>query len=297
MAHDHGPPLAKLGGRLLIGIAINVVILVAQIVGGVVAGSLALIADALHNLTDVASLGLSYFAFRVAKRPASERYTFAYQRAEVLAAVINAASLIAVSIYIAVEAAKRIADPQPVAGGLVIALAAFGMVANALAAWLLRGHGSNLNVRSAVLHLVSDSIASVGVVVAGVLMRFFGLYVVDPIVSLILAAWMTKESIGLLRGAAHILMQGVPEDVELDRVEEAMLAVEGVSAVHDLRVWALAPDSIVLSAHLVVDEGLSVERGTEVVRELKHDLHHRFGVEHATLEIETADSCAGISCD
>ena len=174
MAHSHDVPDGRLGPRLIASIVMNIVILTVQLVGGALAGSLALMADALHNLTDVASLCLSYGAFRISKRPASPRYTFAFQRAEVLAAVLNAASLIAVSVYVSIEAVQRLANPEPVAGGLVMAFAAFGMIANAGAAWLLRGHGSNLNVRSAVLHLVSDSVASLGVLIAGALMQWFG---------------------------------------------------------------------------------------------------------------------------
>ncbi len=297
MAHSHDLPDGRLGPKLLASIAINVVILTAQLIGGVLAGSIALIADALHNLTDVAALCLSYGAYRVTKRPASTRYTFAFQRAEVLAAVLNAASLIAVSVFVSVEAFKRLASPEPVAGGLVMAFAAFGMIANAAAAWLLRGHGSNLNIRSAVLHLVSDSVASFGVLIAGALMYWFGWFVVDPIVSLILAAWMIKESVGLLRTAANILMQGVPEGVELALVAAAIREHPLVEDVHDLHVWAITASSIVLSAHVVLACGLGEMERLETVRQLKSMLHDKFGVEHATMETETTGVCTGMSCD
>ncbi len=297
MAHSHEMPNGRLGPRLLASIAINVTILTAQLIGGVLAGSIALIADALHNLTDVAALCLSYGAFRISKRPASPRYTFAFQRAEVLAAVLNAVSLIAVSVFVSVEAFQRLSSPEPVAGGLVMAFAAFGMVANAIAAWLLRGHGSNLNIRSAVLHLVSDSVASFGVLIAGALMYWFGWFVVDPIVSLILAAWMIKESVGLLRTAANILMQGVPDGVELALVESAIREHPLVENVHDLHVWAMTSSNIVLSAHVVLPCELGQAERLKAVRQLKLMLHDQFGVEHATVETETADVCTGGSCD
>lgn len=296
VAHSPAAPDERLGVRLLISIAINVVILTAQLAGGILAGSIALIADALHNLTDVASLCLSYGALRVSRRPASPQYTFAFQRAEVIAAVLNAASLITVSLYVSVEAIRRLADPEPVAGGLVMIFAAFGMVANAGAAWLLRGHGSNLNVRSAVLHLVSDSVASVGVLVAGALMYWFGWYVVDPLVSLALAAWMIKESIGLLRTALRILMQGVPDGIELTLLETAIMEQGEVVGVHDLHVWAMTPSNIVLSAHVVLTCGLAEGERLAALAGLKGMLHDQFGVEHATLESETSDTCAGMSC-
>lgn len=278
-------------------IAINVVIFTSQIVGGLAAGSLALVSDALHNVTDVVALGLSYGAYRVSRRPPSRTYTFAFLRSEVLAALLNALGLLAISAFIAVEAVQRLSNPQPVAGGLVIGFALFGMLANAFAAWLLRGHGDNLNVRSAIIHLVSDSVASLGVLVAGVLIRLYGWYIVDPIASLALAAWMTYESVGLLRSAAHILMQGVPETVELELVMTAMTEHEHVESVHDLHVWGLSPTNIVLSAHVVVPHSMSRHETSRVLQDLKQMLHERFQVEHATLEIEDADVCAGGACE
>lgn len=296
-AHEHSIDREHLGARLLASVAINVVILVAQLVGGMLAGSLALIADALHNLTDVASLLLSYGAFRVSRLAPTERYTFAFQRADVLAATINGATLIAVSVFVAIEAVERLAHPQPVAGGLVIVFALFGMVANGVAAWLLRGHGESLNVRSAVLHLASDSLASFGVLIAGVLIKLYGWYFVDPLVSIALAVWMTFESVKLLRSAGRILMQGVPEGVELEKVDSAITSVRDVEDVHDLRVWALAPDNIVLSAHLVMAPDLSPTQTQAALHEVKAMLHGQFGVEHATLETELAGTCAGTSCE
>ena len=297
MAQSHHIPDGQLGPKLLASIAINVVILTAQLIGGMLAGSIALIADALHNLTDVAALCMSYGALRVSRRPASPRYTFAFQRAEVLAAVLNATSLIAVSAFVSVEALRRLSSPEPVAGGLVMAFAAFGMVANAAAAWLLRGHGSNLNIRSAVLHLVSDSVASFGVLIAGALIHWFGWFVVDPIVSLLLAAWMIKESVGLLRTAANILMQGVPDGVELALVESAIREHPLVEDVHDLHVWAMTSSNIVLSAHVVLPCELGEPERLETVKQLKSMLHDRFEVEHATMETETTGVCTGMSCD
>lgn len=298
MAHDHshGVDPGALGWRLMVSILINIVITAAQLVGGVVSGSLALMSDALHNVGDVAALGLSYYAYRVGKRSADARYTFAFQRAEVLAALLNAAALIGVSLYVAFEAVQRLREPSPVGSDIVIALAAFGMVANAGAALLLRGHGRNLNVRGAMLHLVSDSVASLGVLLVGVVMRFTSLYVLDPIVSLALAAWMIKESWSLVRGAVHILMQGVPEGIELRMVEDAILQVAGVCGMHDLHVWAMSSDAVVLSAHIVV-EPATVPETTAVASAVKRVLHDRFGVEHATLEIECEEGgCSGAVC-
>jgi cobalt-zinc-cadmium efflux system protein len=294
--HSHKISAEQLGWRLIASLLINVVIVAAQLFGGIMAGSLALVTDALHNVTDVASLGMSFGALRIAQRPASARYTFAFQRAEVLAAVVNAATLVGVSVFVAIEAVERLRHPSPVAGALVIAFAALGFVANALAAFLLRGQGKNLNLRAAMLHLVADSVASVGVVFAGVVIVLTGWYWVDPVVSLALAAWMTWESVGLIREATHILMEGVPEEIEIELVTEAMMEVEGVTSVHDLHVWAVTPDNVVLSAHVVVDQP-HVPTSTQVVISVKRMLHDRFDVEHATLEVECAEGgCAGAVC-
>lgn len=294
--HDHGISAEQLGWRLIASIAINVVIFVAQIVGGLLSGSLALVTDALHNVTDVASLALSYGALRLSRRPPSARYTFAFQRSEVLAAILNAAALVGVSVFITIEAIERLRHPSPVAGGLVMAFAAFGMVANAAAALLLRGHGNNLNLRSAVLHLVSDSIASLGVLIGGAAILVTGWTWVDPAISLALAAWMTWESVGLIGQATHILMEGVPEQIEITMVQQAMAEVDGVDSVHDLHVWAVSSDNVVLSAHVVVDQP-HVPTSTAVVVAIKRMLHDRFGVEHATLEIECLEGgCAGTVC-
>jgi cobalt-zinc-cadmium efflux system protein len=293
VAHVHPSGDERLGGRLIAGMAVNVVIFAVQIVGGVYSGSLALITDALHNITDVASLGLSLVAFRVARRPADERYTFAYRRAEVLAAIVNATLLIVISLYVGYEAALRFAHPAPVVGTIMMAAAGFGALANGAAALLLHTRDGNLNIRSAMLHLVSDSVASLGVLLAGLAIRLWSLYLLDPIISLVIALWMARESWRLVVRAARILMQGVPEDFELEAVRRAVLAIDGVSDVHDLRVWTISSDDVVLSAHLVLDRS-EIRDATDVVARVKDVLHDRFGVEHATIETEcVGGGCAG----
>jgi cobalt-zinc-cadmium efflux system protein len=291
VSHAHADHGEKLGARLIGGIAINVLIFAVQIVGGVLSGSLALITDALHNITDVASLTLSLVALRVARRPADERYTFAYRRAEVLAAIVNAALLVGISVYVGYEAILRIAHPMPVAGTIMMAAAAFGALANGAAALLVRTRDQNLNMRSAMLHLVSDSVASLGVLLAGLAIRLWSVYLLDPIISLVIAGWMFRESWRLVAKASRILMQGVPEDTDLEAIRDAVLAVDGVAELHDLRVWAISSDDVVLSAHLVLDR-IAISEATEVVARVKDVLHDRFGVEHVTIETE----CAGGGC-
>jgi cobalt-zinc-cadmium efflux system protein len=296
MAHVYTADDEHLGGRLIAGIAINIAVFTVQIVGGVLSGSIALITDALHNVTDVASLGLSLVAFRVARRPADERYTFAYRRAEVLAATVNATLLLVIAVYVGYEAVLRIAHPVPVAGTIMMAAAAFGALANGAAAALLHVRSGDLNARSAMLHLLSDSAASIGVLLAGLAIRLWSLSLIDPLVSLAIAVWMFWASWRLVARVARILMQGVPEDLELEAIRDAVLSVEGVTDLHDLRVWAISSDDVVLSAHLVLDRR-EIRDATEVVARVKDVLRDRFGVKHATIETECVvggcAACAG----
>lgn len=291
MAHEHGRDTSTLGGRLLAGVGINTGIMLSQIAAGLLANSLALVADGLHNLSDVAALGLSYGAYRLGLRPATERHTFAFKRGEVLAALLNASALIAVAVFVTVDAIGRLRHPEPVAGIIVMVFAAIGVVANGVAAWLLRGQGESLNVRSAMLHLVSDSVGSLGVLVSGLLIELFGWYFIDPLVSIALSAWFVKESVGIVRSAVHILLEGVPEDLDLQQVAEVIKSVSGVVAVHDLHVWALSSESSFLSAHLVLED-VPLSATGELLCEVKRVLHDRLEIEHATLEVETAETCS-----
>ena len=288
MSHDHNH--GALGRRLLIGLVINAGMLVLQVVGGVAANSLGLLSDAAHNGSDVAALGMAYAADRVRDRPGNERLTYAYGRWEVLVALINAVALIAVSAVIVYAAIGRLLHPSPVNGPLVIAFALVSLIGNALAAWLLEGQES-VNARSAFLHLAGDAAASGAVLVGGLLVWVAGLDRADPVLSIIIAGWITFGAIGLIAQAGRILLEGVPVGLDLTEVERAVLAVDGVAGVHDLHLWSVSSTDIVLSAHVqLADTQLS--RTTRVVDEVKGALAASFGVHHATLEVE----CVGREC-
>lgn len=282
MSHDHNH--GALGRRLLIGLVINAGMFVLQVVGGVAANSLGLLSDAAHNGSDVAALGMAYGADRVRDRPGNERLTFAYGRWEVLVALINAVALIAVSAVIVYEAIGRLLHPSPVNGPLVMAFALVSLVGNILAAWLLEGEAS-VNARSAFLHLAGDAAASGAVLVGGLLVWVAGLDRADPVLSIIIAGWITFGAIRLIAQAGRILLEGVPVGLDLAEVEQAVLAVDGVAGVHDLHVWSVSSTDAVLSAHVqLADTQLS--RTTRVVDEVKEALAASFGVHHATLEVE-----------
>jgi cobalt-zinc-cadmium efflux system protein len=293
-AQVHAVPDA-LGARLLIGVAINLGIFVVQIIGGLLANSLGLLSDAAHNLSDVASLLLSYGANRVGKQPPSPVHTFGFRRVEVMVAFSNAVALIVVALFVAYEGVSRLLHPVSVGGTTVMLVAGIGMVANAAAAWLLKGH-DDLNARSAFLHLVADAVTSLGVVIGGFLVWAFRFNAADALVSIVLSVWMVREAWGIVKSSVHILVEGTPEGLDFWEISEAMAAVDGVRSVHALHVWSISSQEVALSAHLEVEDGRLSDVST-VVRCVKEMLMERFGIGHPTLEIEcAAGGCAGGVC-
>lgn len=293
-SHVHAAP-DTLGAKLLVGVAINLGIFVVQIIGGLLANSLGLLSDAAHNLSDVVSLLLSYGANRVGKQPPSPAHTFGFRRVEVMVAFFNAAALIAIAVFVAYEGFVRLLHPVSVGGTTVMLVAGIGMVANAAAAWLLKGH-DDLNARSAFLHLVADAVTSLGVVIGGFLVWAFHFNAADALVSIALSIWMVKEAWGIVRASVHILAEGSPEGLDFWEIAEAMEAEDGVKGVHALHVWAISSSEFALSAHVEVDDR-PLSDITTVVRRVKEMLKDRFGIGHPTLEVEcAAGGCAGGLC-
>jgi cobalt-zinc-cadmium efflux system protein len=293
----HGPALgAAPDTRLIVGLFLNLLITLLQVAGGIVANSLGLLSDAAHNLSDVVALGLSLWAVRLGRRGATPRRTFAYKRAEILVAMFNSAVLVAISVYIIVEAVRRILDPQPVEGLWVVGFAAAGLVINAVAALLLRSHGHDLNLRSAFLHLVGDAVTSFGVMVGGLVVYLWDWNYADAIVSILVSLWIGREAFGIVRSTVNVLMEGTPEGVEFAEVEQAMLTVPGVRGVHDLHIWSISSSDLALSAHVEVDDA-AVSETSAILTAVKGALAGQFGVGHVTLELETTGGeCAGSSC-
>jgi cobalt-zinc-cadmium efflux system protein len=293
-SHVHAAP-DTLGPKLLAGVFINLLIFVMQVIGGVLANSLGLLSDAAHNLSDVASLLMSYGANRAGKLPPTPKHTFAFRRVEILVAFLNSATLIAVAAFVAFEGVRRLIDPVEVGGATVMLIAGIGMLANTGAALLLKGH-DDLNARSAFLHLVADAVTSLGVVIGGFLVWAFHFNAADALVSIGLSVWMVKEAWGIAKSSLHILFEGTPEGLDFWEISEAIEAVEGVNSVHALHVWAISTREFALSAHLEVDDGRLSDL-TEVVRGVKEMLDVRFQIGHPTLEVECAvGGCAGGTC-
>lgn len=261
--------------------------MVAEAVGGWLAQSLALLADATHMFTDVAALALSIFAARVARRPANPQKTYGYYRVEILAALFNGAAIVAVSLYIFVEAFQRFREPAEVRGNIVLWIAAGGLAVNLIALWILRGgRAQSLNVRGAWLHVFADALGSVGAIVAGMLIWWRGWNWIDPVVSVLIGLLVLHAAWRLLAEAVSVLMEGVPHGIDIDEVRAQMLSVLGVAAVHDLHVWSITSGLNCLSAHVVADDGA---RHGHVLQSTRATLHDRFGIDHITLQVEGPD--------
>ena len=285
----HGAPAGGSAGRrrLALTLGLTLAYMVAELVGGWMTHSLALLADAGHMLSDAAALGLSMFASWIAGRPAGGRQTFGYYRAEILAALGNGALLIAISLLIGVEAVKRLASPHEVQGAGLVAVALGGLVMNVVCLQVLApAREGNLNMRGAWLHVLSDALGSVGAIVAGVLVLAFGWTWADPVASLLIGVLVVGSSYALLKESMAVLMEGAPGHIDVDEVRDAMAAVPGVVAVHDLHVWTITSGLESLSGHVIAAPGTSRDELLVALREL---LHARFGLSHVTLQMEPGD--------
>ena len=270
--------------RLVWAVIVNVGLTFAQIIGGVVSGSLALIADALHNFSDAASLGLALFARKVGRRPADKLMTFGYGRAEIVAALINLTTLIIVGLYLLIEAVNRYFDPQPIEGWTVVIVAGLALVIDVVTAALVhKGTKGSLNIQAAFLHNVSDALASVGVIVAGTLILLYDLYVADLVMTAVIAAYVLYQGFSLLPKTIKLLMGAVPDDVEFDAILRALEKVDGVRSVHHLHIWNLDEHRRALEAHLVPEIETMAEFELLKAR-VRMRLSASFSIEHATLE-------------
>lgn len=283
-AHGPGPDIQR---RLWIVLALVVLYMGAELAGGILSGSLALLADAGHMFSDAGSLGLALFAMWFAARPAPPARTYGYHRAEILAALAHGGTLVAVAIFVFVEAWERFRDPPAVEGGLLMAIALGGLVINLAGLWILHGgRDQNLNVKGAWLHVLTDALGSLQAIVAGALILAFGWNLADPIASVLIGVLVAYSAWRLTREAVAVLMEGVPGHLDIDEVRGAMLRVEGVAGVHDLHVWTITSGFVALSAHVVPAE--SAPGGAGVLGRLTHELEHRFGIGHTTIQIEPA---------
>lgn len=275
----------------MLSLSLTGLIFVAELAGGLLTRSLALLSDAAHVFLDIFALALSYVAIRLTSLPPNDRHTYGYHRLRVLAALANGATLLLIAFEIFREAIRRFSNPEPVLAGPMLAVAVVGLVVNLIVASVLRGHDhGDLNVRSAFLHVLGDALASVGVIIAGVVIVLTGWTVVDPLISLVIGVIILVGSGNVLRKASHILVEGVPHGLTATEVADAMNDVHGVSKVHDLHVWTVSPGYIALSSHVVLDDQ-SLSEAQSIMENLKGMLDQQFGIEHTTIQVE-CQSCA-----
>jgi cobalt-zinc-cadmium efflux system protein len=291
-SHSHGRGEGN-ERAMLWALALTATFMVAEVAGGLLTGSLALLSDAAHMFTDVAALAVAIAAIRIARRPADRRRTFGYYRFEILAAAFNATLLFFVAIYILWEAWERLREPPEIQSLGMLLVAAAGLVVNLVAMRLLRsGSETSLNMKGAYLEVWADLLGSIGVIAAALLIRFTGWGWVDPLVGVAIGLWVLPRAWTLLREALNILLEGVPQGIDLDAIEQAMLAMPGVSGVHDLHVWALTSGRHALMTHIEVAPDLPrQERLEEAMGQM---LQERFGISHSTVQVELPGAHGGV---
>ncbi len=282
--HRHAPPVKGEGARraLLAAFVLTAGFAIVEAAGGWMAGSLALLSDAGHMITDAASLALALLANAVGRRPPSSRASYGYARAEVLAAFVNAIAMLAIVVFIAVEAVRRLLDPAPVAGGIVTLIGGAGLVVNIVAAWVLsRASGDSLNARGALLHVMGDLLGSLAALVAGVVIMVTGWTPIDPILSVVVALLIVRSTWQLLQQTTGVLMEGVPRHLDFDAIGRSLAALPGVFDVHDLHIWNMGSEQVALSAHLSIGRS---DDWLPLLARARRMLAKDYGIRHATLQ-------------
>lgn len=294
--HEHGPQ--QYGRAFAIGVALNLAFVAAEFFFGRIAHSLALVADAGHNLSDVLGLVLAWGAGVLARRQPSQQRTYGLRRSSILAALINAVVLLAAIGAIAWEAIRRFGEPAEVAGSTVIWVAGIGIVINTVTALLfMAGRKDDLNIRGAFLHMAADAGVSLGVVVAGIVILFTGWLWLDPVISLLIVAVIFVGTWGLLRDSTNLALDAAPEGIDVDQVNTYLTKLPAVMSVHDLHIWGMSTTETALTAHLVMPDG---ESGDGVLARAPQELHDTFGIEHITLQIESqaaARACSQVPAE
>lgn len=284
-SHHHHHDLK--GRNLIISIFLNIIITASQVVGGILSGSLSLLSDALHNFTDVISLVISYAANRLAKRKASLHRTFGYKRAEILAAFINAATLMVVAILLIVEAIERFQNPQEIESNLVIWLSILAILGNGFSVLLLRKDSkANMNLKSAYLHLLTDMMASVAVLIGGILMKFYEVYWVDSLLTLIIAIYLILMGYNLLKDSYKILMLFTPDTIYVKDIVERLQAIELIKNVHHVHIWQLNEEEIHFEAHIDFEDDILLSQFEVILKQIEDIAYHDFGINHVNIQPE-----------
>ncbi|MCA2001944.1 MAG: cation diffusion facilitator family transporter, partial [Chloroflexi bacterium] len=283
--HPHAHSANQTPKRLAVSLTLTAAFVFVEAIAGIFGNSLALLTDAAHNFTDVIALGLSWYALRIAAKPANAGKTFGYHRVGILVALVNSTSLIAIALGIFYEAYRRFVAPPEVNSTVLIGVGALAFFINLVTAWLVKeGSERDLNLRSAFLHLMGDVLSTLGAVIAGVVIAFTRWNWLDPLVSALIGFFILWNAWGILRQSVHILLESAPESVDVDAMVESLLKVEGVRGVHDLHVWSVNENLKLLSAHIVTED-ISISKGACLQRNLNEILAHEYSIHHATLQL------------
>jgi len=293
--HEHALDITQVSKSLIAGILLNIIFVIVEFVAGFFSNSLALVSDAGHNLSDVASLALALLAFKLLKVKPTKKFTYGYRKASILISLLNAVILLIAVGSIGYESIHRFLVPRPVDSNVVIYVASIGIVINFVSALLFfRDRKKDLNLKGAYLHLMVDALVSIGVVVAGVVMAYTNWLWVDPFISLIIMIIILTSTWNLLRDSLSLSMDAVPTNISIETIREAALKLTGVKDIHHIHVWAMSTAENALTAHLVVSDTISHEETSNLKNEFKHELEH-MGIQHATLETEV-DGCKEEPC-
>jgi cobalt-zinc-cadmium efflux system protein len=284
--HDHGPSRRS---ALLVAIGANSVLLAVQVVVGLAVGSLAILADSLHNASDVVALVIALVAQVLSARPPTRKRTYGFGRAEVLGALVNSAVLLAITAWVVVEAVGRLGDAPDIAAWPLLVIGVVGMVVNGLSAWWLSRTGSSLNVRAAFWHLMGDALGSLGVVVAAIGVGVFGWAWADPVASILISVLVLWAVFGVLRDSVGVLLEAVPRGVDPVEVGAVLEEAPGVTGVHHLHIWSLDSETTALTAHLQFDHGTDLHEAQDLAATAADQLRRRFGIDHTTFQTECAD--------
>ncbi len=279
--------------NLIIAILLNFSITAGEIIGGIISGSLSLLSDALHNFSDSISIVISYLALKVSKRENNEKLTFGYKRVEILSALFNAVILLAVSAFLFKEAFIKLKNPEPINSSLMIIVAIIGLIANLISVLILREDShKSLNVRSAYIHLLSDTLSSIGVVVGGFLIHFYKFYYIDPILTFIIGVYIIRETLAIISETVEILMQAVPRGIDLKKIKEEIESLNEIKDLHHVHIWRLNDSNIHFEAHINLKENLTATEIVPLYSRIEEILKD-YGITHSTIQIEY-ECCSGV---
>ncbi len=288
--HSHNHMQESSEKNLFITMLLNFLITVTEVIGGIISGSLSLISDALHNFSDGIAIIITYIATRLSKRPKTSKYTFGLKRAEIIAAIINASTLIIVSFFLIKEAIERFYNPLPITGSLMLIVASLGLLANLAGTLLLKkGSRNNLNIRAAYFHLLSDAVSSVAVIIGAVFIIFYKVYWIDPILTILISLYILKQTYEIVKESVDILMMSNPEGIDLNEIKNVTEIIPGVINIHHIHIWKLNDNNTHFEAHVEVED-MAVSKTADIQKLIEKELYDLYEINHTTIQFE-CDKC------